>query len=167
VLVEAELTTGSDDAVQLGQRRGGVRDAAEDPHGDGGVEGSIRRRQGFGSPADDIDWHGRLARPLRCNCPRRRIRLDGQNGFDLRRVELERSSVAAADLDHPPTDAREQAAAMLARQEIGLPLLSPLEIAGEARLFRTIERRLCRHRHSLAAAQRLVTMNVLWPSNAP
>jgi hypothetical protein len=167
VLVEAELTAGSDDPVQLGERRGGLGDGAKDPHGDGGVECSIGRRQGLGSPVDDIDRHLRFTRPLRCDRSRRWVGLDGQDAFDLRRVQLERPSVAAADLDHPPAYAGEQSAAVLARPEIGLALLSPLEVAGEARLFRAVERRLCRHRHSLAVAQRLVTTNVLWPSNAP
>src|SRR5512132_444754 len=102
VLVEAQFTAWSDDAAQLGQRRAGVSDAAKNPDGEGGVEGSIGGRDGFGSPFDDIDLHHRFARPLSRDRSRRRIRLDGQDAFDPWWVYLEGPSVAAADLEHSP-----------------------------------------------------------------
>ncbi len=102
VLVEAQFTAWSDDAAQLGQRRAGVGDAAENPDGYGGVEGSIGGREGFGSPIDDIDGDRRLTRPLGRDRSRRRIWLDGQDAVDLWWVHLEGPSVAAADLEYSP-----------------------------------------------------------------
>jgi hypothetical protein len=59
---------------------------------------------------------------------------------------LERVPVAAPGLDHSATQAGPQSTVELARLEIRLTLLPSLEVAGEARLLRTVKRRPRRHR---------------------
>jgi hypothetical protein len=61
-------------------------------------------------------------------------------------VVLERATVAAAELDHPPPQASTDAAPELARHEVGLAKLSSFEIPREARLLGAVERRVCRQR---------------------
>jgi hypothetical protein len=61
--------------------------------------------------------------------------------LNLRRVVLERTPVAGADLDHPSAQAGECLATELAVHGVRAAQLSLLEVTREARLLRAVERR--------------------------
>ena len=107
VLVHAQLAAGGEDA--RGSRRSasaGSGTLHSTQIGDDGVERAVRGRQPLGEPLDDLDRHRRLARPFSGGDAGRRVGLDREHGLDLRPVVLERTPLAAADLDHPPAAAR-------------------------------------------------------------
>jgi hypothetical protein len=139
VFPEAELTAGHKHSVELSKRSGGVRDATEKPHDNGGVEGAVLRRQSGGITIHDVDRDPRHVGAPCGGRPGHGIRLDGQQTFDFRRVMLERAAVATADLDHPPSQSGERLATEPARDGVGPAQLSPLEVPREARLLRPVE----------------------------
>jgi hypothetical protein len=131
VLPEAELTAGREDAPQLGERGGRLGHAAEEPHHDRGVVGSVGSRERLGDALDHLDRDRRAPRSFRSLRPRRRIGLDGQHLGHRRRVVLERAPVAGADVDHAPAQPGQQPAPELDRAGIGPARLPPLEIVGK------------------------------------
>jgi hypothetical protein len=150
VLPEAELTARYEHSPQLSKRCRGVGHGAKHSHDDGGVECSVLRRQRLGDTGHDVD--GNLSRfgSLRRGLPRCGIRLNRDQTVDLRRVVLERATVARADLDHPSLHSREQPPAEVVMDEIGVAQLALLEVAREARLLRTVEGRIGGRQSSLA-----------------
>lgn len=139
VFPEVELTAGHKHSVELSKRGGGVGHATEEPHDDGCIESAVFRRQSGGIAVHDVDRYRHRICTLCCGRPSRGIGLDGQHMLDFRRVVLERATVAAADLDHPPPQSGEHPPAKLARDGIGLAQLSPLEVPREAGLLRPVE----------------------------
>jgi hypothetical protein len=146
MLPEAELSTGCQHSPHLSQRGGGVGHGAEHSHDDGDVECSVACGQRLGDTGHDVDRNLRCFGSLRCGRPGCGIRLNRQQTLDLRRVVLERATVAGADLDHPSLHSREQLPAEIVMDEIGVTQLTPLEVAREARLLRTVEGRFGSHR---------------------
>ena len=98
VFPEVELTAGDKHSVELSKRSGRVGHATEKPHGDGGVEDAVLCRQSGGIAVHDGDRDPRCGGALRGGRPGRRIRLDGQQALDFRRVMLERAAVATASM---------------------------------------------------------------------
>ncbi len=141
VLVHAKLAAGGEDAPDLPERVGRVRDAAQHPDGDDGVVRAVRGRQPLGEPLGDLDRHRSLHRPLSGRDTGRRVGLDRQHGLDLRPVVLERTPLAAADLDHPPAEPTQEPPPKRRGALVGVALLTPLEQPREPRLPGAVERR--------------------------
>jgi hypothetical protein len=140
VFPEAKLTARHEHSTQFSERGGGIGHGAEDAHDDGGVEAAVLGRQGRGIAVDDVDADARRPCPLHGRSARRGIGLDGQRALDLARVVLERAPVAAADLDDAAAQSGERLPTELPVNGIGVAELALLEVAGEARLLRTVER---------------------------
>ncbi len=131
VLPETELAATHEHAAEFAQRRSRISNAAKDSHDDGGIEGSVPRRQCFGGAVDNLDRYDRIARTFSGGRARSRIRLDRKDGGDPRRRVLERAPVAAADLDHAARQPCEQPTAEITGNRVGSAKLAPLEIARE------------------------------------
>jgi hypothetical protein len=140
VLPETELAAGLDDTLHLTECDGRVGHAAEEAHHDRGVEGSVGSRKRLGDALDDLDRHDRAFRPLSSLRAGIRIGLDGQDAGHGRRVVLKRAPVAGPDVDHAPAQAREQAAPELDAAGIRPARFPALQIPGEQRLLRPVQR---------------------------
>jgi len=131
VLVGAQLAARGEHPRDLGQRRCRIGHAAQQPHADDGVEGPICGRQPLGGAVDHLDRDRRRPSALGGGRPRGRVGLDREHRPHAARIELERTPLAAADLDHPAAQAGVQAAPQLPRDGVRPPLLPPLEKTGE------------------------------------
>ena len=102
VLEEAKLPVRPEHPTKLVQGCLRVRDAAEKPHHDRGVEGALLSRKRRGVAVGDVDLDVRRLGPLARRLARGGIRLDRQHPLHLGRVVLERSTVTGANVDHAP-----------------------------------------------------------------
>ena len=113
VLVEAQLAPGPDDAPQLVERGGLVRDGAEHERCHPGVEPVVVSRERVGDAGDDGHPHGRLGRRLLGAIAEVGLGLEGDDLGDRRGVVAEVQTVAGADLDDAAAEIREQLVAVL------------------------------------------------------
>jgi hypothetical protein len=108
VLEEAQLTTGSQHARNLGQ--GALRnlDAAEDTGHDGGIHGRIRGGEVFPVGVDDPDRNRRALSCVPRQSPKVRFRFHGDELGHRRRVVAEAHPRTGPDLDHAPSESGQQ-----------------------------------------------------------
>jgi hypothetical protein len=157
VLPETQLAARYQHATQLAQCSRRIRDAAQDSHDDGRVEGLVLRRERLSGSAHDIDPDACMPGALHGSRTCRRIGLDREHARHLRRVMLEGLPIPTADLDHAAAQASENATTEIAGDEVGTARLSPLEVPRKTRLLRPVERRTrlsCRYGRSAPSGSR-------------
>ena len=99
MLVEAQLAPGPDDAPQLVEGGGLVRDGAEHERCHAGVERVVVGRERVGYAGDDGHRRGRLGGRLLGAIAEVGLGLEGDDLGDRRGVVAEVQTVAGADLD--------------------------------------------------------------------
>ena len=103
VLVEAELSAGHEDSVQLGERYLLVDHRAQDERADDGIEDAVLVGQQLGCAIDDLDRHGRGASGIAGKPTEIRL---GLNREDLRHIGWvvgEVAAIACPHLENPST----------------------------------------------------------------
>jgi hypothetical protein len=110
MLPEAELVAGPENAAQLTERAGRVRDAAQHQRDDRRIEVWVGERQPVGDGVDHAHGHGGRARRRQRPPAQVALGLDGQHLAHLRRVVGKVEAVAGAELDHPAGEPGQQLA---------------------------------------------------------
>lgn len=115
VLVEAELSAGHEDSVQLGERYLLVDHRAKDERADSGIKDAVPLGQQFGCAIDDFDRHGRGASGIAGKPTEKWLRLNREDLRHIGWVVGEVAAIARPHLENPSTQTREQLRALLVR----------------------------------------------------
>ena len=100
MLVEAQLTPGTQDPAELGERLALIRNGAEHPGDDHRVHRVRSEVEARSGPRHDAHRHRRAGGGPLGLATQVRLRLDRDQLLDARRIVLEVDAVAGADLDH-------------------------------------------------------------------